>query len=126
MSYCRFSSDCYQSDVYVYEGWNGIAIHVAGARLYSNQPRPEPPDDMDPEKIIAYHAACREWAKAAELRIIGLPCDRQDFYESTPGEAAQKLIELRDMGYWVPEYAIEALQEEQTEMDNAEAADDPS
>jgi hypothetical protein len=26
----------------------------------------------------------------------------------------------------VPEYAIEALQEEQTEMDNAEAADDPS
>lgn len=126
MSYCRFSSNCFRSDVYVYEGWNGFAIHVAGTRHYSEQPRPEPPDDMDPEKFVAYYAACKEWVKAAELRPIGLPYDCQDFYFSTPGEAAQKLIELRDMGYWVPEYAIEALQEEQIEMDNAEAANDPS
>ena len=46
------------------------------------------------------------------LRPIGLPCDGESFNDSTPGECADTLERLRGMGYIVPQYAIDALREE--------------
>lgn len=43
MSYCRFSSDDYQCDVYVYQDGNGgWTTHVAGSRYLFKEPLPAP------------------------------------------------------------------------------------
>lgn len=46
------------------------------------------------------------------LRPIGLPHDGDQFNHDTPGECADWLLELRALGYFVPQYAIDALQAE--------------
>lgn len=54
------------------------------------------------------------------LRRIGLPFDGETFNDDTPGECANRLEALRFHGYRVPQYAIDALREEQQELDAAE------
>lgn len=39
MSYCRFSSDNWKSDVYVYDGSDGIIIHIASKRYEGYIPK---------------------------------------------------------------------------------------
>lgn len=46
---------------------------------------------------------------------IGLQHDGESFSFDTPGECADELVRLRECGYNVPEYAIDALREEQNE-----------
>lgn len=47
------------------------------------------------------------------LRDIGLPHDGGRFNDDTPGECADTLLMLRSCGYIVPQYAIDALREEE-------------
>lgn len=51
------------------------------------------------------------------LRPIGLPFDGETFNDPTPGECADRLTWLRDMGYKVPAYAIRALRIEEEEAE---------
>lgn len=51
------------------------------------------------------------------LRPIGLPHDGENFCDETPIECAARLESLRAIGYIVPQYAIDALREEQSEME---------
>jgi len=84
MAYCRWSSDNFQSDVYVYEDIDGTWItHVAGSRIVGEVR----------EKITLPHAG-------------------ETFSDAGPGEAAETLLRLRSLGYYVPVYAIEALRDE--------------
>ena len=46
------------------------------------------------------------------LRPIGLPHDGETFNDSTPAECADRLEQLRSIGYIVPQYAIDALRSE--------------
>lgn len=39
MSYCRFSSDNWGSDVYAYESGDGVAVHVAASKYVGDVPR---------------------------------------------------------------------------------------
>jgi len=50
-----------------------------------------------------------------ERQPIGLPHDGAHFNESSPLRTAKKLLELREVGYIVPQYAITALLEEAQE-----------
>jgi hypothetical protein len=43
---------------------------------------------------------------------IGLPHDGAAFHDETAGECADRLRDLRAMGYHVPQHAIDALTEE--------------
>jgi len=115
MSYCRFSSDCWQSDVYVYESAEGFNIHVAGRRYVSDQPRPEFPKDASADNVMAYWKACDEWVEKAHAEDINFPAG--DHYVSpilvqSQQECIDKLMELRGMGYRIPQQAIDALQDE--------------
>lgn len=47
------------------------------------------------------------------LRPIGLAHDGESFNDPTAGECADRLESLRDLGYIVPQYAIDALRKEQ-------------
>ena len=115
MSYCRWSSDDFQCDIYCYESVHGGYV----TDIASN--RPVLPDDMPPQvafdqdNLTAYidrHAAVMRILDTAERRPIGLPLDGESFTDDTPAEAAERLQGLKDMGYNVPQYAIDELREE--------------
>jgi hypothetical protein len=140
MSYCRFSSNNMMCDVYVYaDCGGGWTTHVAGRRLVC-PPIPEPPFNMvvvrDAEfdkvtrklvykrkrdKFIAsitgrlYNLLSKPhgWTlKIIPRKYIGLPHDGETFNHDTPQECAENLEYLRNLGYNVPQYAIDNLKAE--------------
>jgi len=116
VSYCRFSSEDFQCDVYCYEDVSGgWTTHVATNRPVLDGTLP-PPIMLAPENIkewMARHEKVMEWVSKAERKQIGLPHDGESFNDPTAGEAADRLQTLKDLGYMVPQYAIDDLREEQ-------------
>lgn len=101
MSYCRFSSDNFQSDVYCYATDGGYVVQVAENR------------HKDPGATMRALSSERPtWDPYANLERIGLPNDGQRIHCDTPGQTADCLEELRETGYRVPQRAIDALREE--------------
>jgi hypothetical protein len=119
MSYCRWSSDQFKSDIYCYESDHGFVIHVAAARLVSDRPRPERKADAvsmdDPNwvqlSLEDWHAFSA-WCDAARREPIKLEHAGEQFVEATACECADRLRQLRELGYYVPQYALDALDEE--------------
>lgn len=124
MSYCRWSGNDFQCDVYVYEAEDGFTIHVAGMRIRWTAPLPPPLPTYDPD-TWDFHAWYERHRIVSDMldddtthvrEPIGLPHDGESFYGiETPGECADKLVELREVGYMVPDYAINALREEEAD-----------
>ena len=141
MSYCRFSSMNWRCDVYVYEDvMGGWTTHVAGRRR-PFPPIPDLMSIRLPRFGGAWNKATRRFdyptrwhAIAARvvfgfvafwhnrlhmaslhlipLRPIGLDHDGESFNDGSAEECADRLEYLREMGYKVPQYAIDALKEE--------------
>ena len=65
----------------------------------------------DRRKVVNY------MIERAHHKAIGLPHDGETFEHDEPGECADNLVRLRDLGYMVPQGAIDALR--------AESADAP-
>jgi hypothetical protein len=124
MSICRWSSDDYQSDLYVYESAEGFMIHVSNGRYVTRNPLPEPIP-----KLHNVGLDSREWAEHAKavhdrsqlvhrmiceaaVAPIGLPCDGKTFVEPSAEACAARIQELIDMGYRVPDGVVEGLLEE--------------
>lgn len=116
MSYCRWSSDDFQCDVYVYVDCNGgYTTHVAGMRHILKKPLPPPVDMSDCKAYLKRYKKVNKILDRAKLVPIGLPHDGEQFNDETAGECADRLEELRGLGYQVPQYAIDALREEDAE-----------
>lgn len=118
MSYCRWSSDDFQCDVYVYEHVHGgFMVHVAANRVIFTHPLPAvvPLDPDNFEAFMERHQKVMSMVDAAERKSIGLPHDSEDFCEHDAGACADRLEQLRAVGYVVPQYAIDALREEAAE-----------
>ena len=122
MSYCRWSSDDYQCDLYVYESDMGFEIHVAGNRLVFDEPLPPPapPPNVDFDAWYQRHRTVRDMVQSARRKPIGLPNDGETYVLSEPGAAADQLVALRAVGYRFPERVIDLLREEQAELDAAD------
>ncbi len=124
MSYCRFSSDQFRCDVYVFEHCGGWwQIYVAGNKLVSDTPRPEfTAGDWwaRGEEGIAAYTACDtalcEWMEQAQRVAIELPHAGEGFELGSPGDCADTLVMLKELGYVVPQSAIDALREEAAEQ----------
>jgi hypothetical protein len=120
MSYCRFSSDDYQCDVYTYaDTMGGYTTHVAKTRPVLDGALP-PPVPFSPENIEAYlarHQQVMAWVEHAERKPIGLPFDGESFNDPSASDAADRLQMLKDAGYNVPQHAIDALREEAEDED---------
>lgn len=118
MSYCRFSCDDGQCDVYVFEHYMGFwQTHVAANKRRPIEPLPAPVP-CDPERAVEWFARrkrVQEILDQSPREPIGLPHDGESFEHATPGECADNLERLKAMGYNVPQYAIDALREEQAE-----------
>lgn len=117
----------WQSDVYVYEDCDGGWVtHVAGRRYVFTEPMP-PPVDIDASDRSTLRDQVAAWIQRDklvdeirarhELQPIGLPHDGGSFRDPTPGACCDRLLDLRSMGYTVPQGAIDALREEQAEAD---------
>lgn len=152
MSYCRWSSDDYQCDVYVYAhagGW--WQTNVASRRHEWDVPLPPEPrredyPEIDPagsedwirvagqntEEGAAIRAMSYGYARVTRFTEVTKllrdesnyhwvdlpePRDGIDYVSETPGECADLLEDLRSQGFNVPQYAIDALREEQEEME---------
>jgi hypothetical protein len=84
MSYCRFSSDDWKSDIYCCETVDDtFMVVIAEVRI-----------------------------NGAERTPIGLPHDGESRVYKTAGECANGLEALRALGYHVPQHAIDRLREE--------------
>ena len=118
MSYCRWSSNDFLCDVYVYEhvhgGWT---THVATHKRVYKQPLPPPIDIDAPDRANRF---VERWAAVdaieRELVPIGLPDDGKTFEDATPGKCADRLEGLMATGYMVPQSAIDTLREEDERM----------
>ena len=116
MSYCRWSTNDFQCDIYCYEscngGWN---IHVAANRHVLKEgdlPPRVPYSREDKDAWIDRWMKVMEWVKTAEIRPIGLEFDGESYNEPTARDAADRLLALKNTGYNVPQDAIDALIEE--------------
>ncbi len=116
MSYCRWSDMGFQCDAYVYESQHGFEIHLAVKRRPPGCPEW---DTTTPEAFTESNLARQAWLDdpANESAPIGLPCDGEDYTLPTAAECAEKLRELRGMGYVIPDYAIEELEAEAVEAE---------
>lgn len=116
MSYCRFSSDDFRSDVYAYEHCDGgFVVHVARLRHVAETPIPPLPAEwwaVPVEELIAARKAQAAWPEAARMEPIGLPHDGETYCEADAGACADRLEALRAVGYRVPQFAIDALRSE--------------
>ena len=118
MSYCRWSSDDYQCDVYVYEDVSGgWTTHVAGNRIVFAEPLPpDVPFNADHMgEWLERHNKVMEMVDKAQRVPIGGPSDGQTFNDATAEKCASWLEALRSEGYVVPQYAIDSLREEEEE-----------
>lgn len=112
MSYCRFSSDGFQSDVYVYESCHGgFTTYVAARRRAKRIPDIDWTSD---ETIRASIAAQREALDDPDNVFIdlNLGADGAMFNDPSAKDCADRLIWLREKGYRIPQFAIDALREE--------------
>ena len=111
MSYCRFSSEGFQCDVYVYESNEGWITHVASRRRATRAPELDWSTQALWEQTQAAQRAFLDDPANPSLPI-GLSNDGMTFRDATPGDCAAQLIRLKTMGYHVPQYAIDGLLEE--------------
>lgn len=108
MSYCRWSSDNWRSDIYAYEDASGsYTTHVASNRVAE----PIPVEPSYNEEInaawMARHKAVMDYLASAERHPIGLPHDGATFSDPDLETFLETLETLRGEGYRVPESALE-------------------
>ena len=114
MSYCRFSTNDFQCDVYVYASVHGgYTTHVAGNRVIYTSPLPRRIVLRDdPYGYVVRMRQVGAMVEAAQRESIRLPHAGTTFNDSTPAACADRLEKLSALGYRVPQSAIAALREE--------------
>ncbi len=119
MSYCRFSSEGFTCDVYVYESATCYVCHVAGNRIKGKAPKYWWPDITEDEFTKAY-AEYSTFMDNVEREPIDHEMAGETYEHNTPGEMATTLDTLRVEGLNIPPYVIMTLEEEQAELDRGE------
>ena len=125
MSYCRWSSNNWDCDLYCYADVSGgYTTHVAENRIVGEVPK-EPPitqgmTDAEWAEYFKAHRAQMDWLKTAKHKHIGLPYDGQSFNDDTLAEFLDRVVWLRDTGYHVPEYVIQDIREEMAARSEAQ------
>lgn len=137
MSYCRWSSDGHNCDVYVYEDVSGgFTCHVAARRIVNLHEAPHVPNfgdyesfkngktsDEDLKDFMQKYHEWMQWLDHKAVREpIGLEFDGKSFNVETATGMGNELSLLKMQGYNVPQYAIDALFEEGKE--NGEQAEE--
>lgn len=116
MSYCRWSSDNFDCDLYCYEDCRGgYTTHVAGNRHLGEIPKLLPWNDTDTEVWCARYKEQLDWLGTCERRPIGLPHDGQTFNDPDLPSFLARVQCLRALGYHCPLEVDEAIKAEMEE-----------
>lgn len=108
MSYCRWSCMDHLCDVYAYEHCEGgFVVNVASKRPDYKEPLPPQTSLEDFEAFAQRQIDMKEIMDRTEFKPIGLPFDGETFWLETEDEMIMKLEELREIGYNVPDYALQ-------------------
>ncbi|MBD3609366.1 MAG: hypothetical protein HUJ30_02350 [Gammaproteobacteria bacterium] len=114
MSFCRFSDMDFSCDVYCYESvYGGFIIHVAAVRVVGDVPKAQHYfNEGNIEEFMSAHKKQMKFLETAERQPIGLEYDGETIQTDSAGECGDALLSLKEMGYNVPQYAIDVLYEE--------------
>lgn len=118
MSYCRWSSDDFGCDLYIYETAEGFTIHVAACRYVFAQLLPPPVELSDPptveelERYLLRHCDVVGMLDADTMQPIGLSNDGASFYLATANECANLVDQLATEGYRVPDGTAQAIRDD--------------
>lgn len=120
MSYCRWSTDDFQCDLYVWEDANGgWRIAVAARRTVFDEPLPPPVPSSSAnivEECIARHQLVGTLPYHHE--DLDLPHAGETFEEPTASAAADRVAALRVLGYRCPDI-VESLLREDAALEEA-------
>lgn len=123
MSYCRFSSDDWMSDVYVYESAEGWVVHVAANRPAEAIHGPDMAafvaGRIDGEEFARQMTAMNEMLVKVERRAIEHPAAGAMRTFGSPGECAEWLVSLSETGIHVPADVVPTLRDEQDDLPRA-------
>lgn len=109
MSYCRFSSDGFQCDAYVYDDaeFGGLTIHLASQRYTFHEPvPPEPPISGDPALWFAWHQNIMALVEESPLEAIDDPWAGKSWCCLSESEALRILAEARRRGFRIPKIEL--------------------
>lgn len=114
MSLCRFSSDGFQCDLYVYQpesdNPDDWMVHVASRRTtYSPPPLPK---DGDAKAIADWQMGVMHNVKNHPRVVIGGKYDGETFICESSKECLDTVKMLKQEGYRFPDRVIELLEEE--------------
>lgn len=115
MAYCRFSSDGFKCDLYVYEAEVGYTIHTAGNRIVGEVPKIPGIFDVPPEEWQRAHRKQIEFIRTAKRELIGGDLSNNTFVERNLEDAIERLEMLRAAGFRFPDDVLALLREELTE-----------
>jgi hypothetical protein len=114
MSYCRWSSDDFQCDLYAWEDVSNCwIIEIAENRLVFNEPLPDPINPAD--DINGY---CERRTKVMELvdsatrKTIGHHLAGERIECATIEEFRKQMVNLRQEGFRFPDSVLEVIDAE--------------
>lgn len=109
MSYCRWSSDNFKCDLYVYSDVSGgYTTHVAGRRVVGDVP----PVDYQADDWAAARKAQSDFLHSAEHQEIDHPDAGKTFNDADLESLLERLTYLRSEGFCIPDYVFETVREE--------------
>ena len=129
----------FQCDIYCYEAVDGYHIHVAERRRVLAEPLPALPplpkngQPDTAEKILEWLAVDDQRSEildASPHERLALPYAGGSFTGLTAKAAYARLVELRELGYVVPDYALAFMAEEageclpESNLDNKGVSDE--
>lgn len=124
MSFARFSSDDFTSDIYAYvdSASNLITVHVAAGRHEFD--RSELPvldsdthHDVFVEQWLDRHVLLMEKIRGSEVVAYDMPYAGDSYYNLTVDEAVEFVQELEALGYHIPDQVVESMQENKHEVE---------
>ena len=124
MSYCRFSTEAFRSEVYVYDDvMGGTTVHVASSRRIGEFPKiPSLSDGLRPEEFVdAYRKAFADVQKLPREEIKSSFAGTSHYFDG-PCQARNFLIFLKEEeGFYTPQDCLDALEEACKEEQEEEA-----
>lgn len=122
MSYCRWSSDNFGCDLYVYEHvYGGYMVHVAANRPVGIVPPLVPLEDV--QAFADSWKRQTDFLESCARHPIGLPHDGQNFHEGTLEGLRDRLLMLREVGYKFPDDVLLEINDEIEEKKSGHKTD---
>lgn len=122
MSYCRWSSNNWDCDLYCYADVSGgFTTHVARNRIDGDIPKEDMRllRDGKVDEFMAQHNAQMKFLETCTRSPIGLPFDGQTFNDPDEEAFLARLLQLRLAGYRFLDYVLDDVRDEIKERDAA-------